>query len=155
MPITLAYVASTLENAKVNFKLIDSFGEKPEISRSDENFLYFGKDEKQILNDILKKQKEEERKDENCIIGIFANQLLNHKSIIKIIKEIKLQLPKSTLIILENTQAVTAYSLRKTKNEFLKLGVNYLLVGEPENNFLKLTKCLMDKKYKDIKNIKG
>ncbi len=149
MPITLAYVAANLEKEKINFKLIDSFGEKPVVTKKDNNFLYFGKTDNEIINDIY------DLKAQNIIIGIFANQLLNHNSIIQIIKKIKKKFLNCKIVILENTQAVTAYSLRKTKTEFLSLGVDYLIVGEPEINFVNLIKLIKEKNFEAIKNLKG
>ncbi len=149
MPITLAYVAASLEKERINFKLIDSFGEKPVITKKDKNFLYFGKTDEEIIEDI------DNTKEKRIIVGIFANQLLNHNSIVQIIKKIKKNFLNCKIIILENTQAVTAYSLRKTKKEFLNLGVDYLIVGEPEVNFANLIKLIKKSDFETIKEIKG
>ena len=53
---------------------------------------------------------------------MYANQVANHLSVIKIIDFLKKNFTSTPVIVLENSQAVTAYSLSKIKNEFLDIG---------------------------------
>ncbi|MEK6921938.1 MAG: radical SAM protein, partial [Nanoarchaeota archaeon] len=57
-----------------------------------------------------------------------------HDSIVKIIRALKASPPhhKIPIAILENTQAVTAYSLQTVADTFFKESVDYVLAGEPE-----------------------
>ena len=57
------------------------------------------------------------------------------------------------VVILENSQAVTAYSLSKVKDEFLNIGCDYIVIGDIEKPALSLYNNLNDINY--IKNIKG
>ena len=53
---------------------------------------------------------------------LYANQVINHISIINISKILK-KYPKTPLIVIENTQAVTAYSFKKVSKGILILVV--------------------------------
>ena len=117
MPITLAYVISSFKKNNIKTKLIDLYGANPTNCFKHEKFLIFG--------DSIKDIDQTELKAANCFF-INANQIGNHSSILEIIKFLKDKYPSTPIIILENAQAVTAYSLSKIKDEFLDLECQYI-----------------------------
>ena len=144
MPITLAYAISNFKKANIKTKLIDLYGRNPTKCSKENNHLIFG----EKVEDI----DENEFENADCIF-INANQVGNHISILNIIKFLKNKYKEIPISILENSQAVTAYSLSKIKDEFLKLGCDFILIGDLENVTVKLYKNLNNFEY--LKTING
>ena len=144
MPITLAYVISNFKKNNIKTKLIDLYGENPTKCFREDNHLIFG--------DKIENLSKNEFKDADCIY-INANQVGNHISILKIIKFLKNKYKQIPVTILENSQAVTAYSLAKIKEEFLDLGCNFILIGDLENVSVKLHNNL--KRIENLRNVDG
>ena len=142
MPISLAYISSFLKKNHIETNTIDLFGLNPNKLERKKNFLFLGET---IENITFKKR--------NNIFIIFANQIINHDSIIEIIKFLKKNYANNKIIILENTQAVTAYSLSKIKREFLKLGADILSIGENENKISQIVKNINN--VNELKKIPG
>ena len=144
MPITLAYVISNFKEKNIETKLIDLYGKNPTKCFEENNYLIFGEKIEEIENDVFKNV--------SCIF-INANQVGNHISILKIIKFLKIKHKEIPIIILENSQAVTAYSLSEIKDEFLKLGCDFILIGDLENISVELYKNI--KKIDHLKTLDG
>ena len=144
MPITLAYVISNFKEKNIKTKLIDLYGKNPTKCFEENNYLIFGEKIEEIENDVFKNV--------SCIF-INANQVGNHISILKIIKFLKIKHKETPIIILENSQAVTAYSLSEIKDEFLKLGCDFILIGDLENISVELYKNI--KKIDHLKTLDG
>ena len=144
MPITLAYAISNFKKANIKTKLIDLYGRNPTKCSKENNHLIFG----EKIEDI----DENEFENVDCIF-INANQVGNHISILNIIKFLKNKYKEIPISILENSQAVTAYSLSKIKDEFLKLGCDFILIGDLENVTVKLYKNLNNFEY--LKTLNG
>ena len=142
MPIGLAYASSILKRDNIEHDVIELYGKSPNIYTKKDNFLIIGD---QIQKYNIKKN--------NLCSFIFANQVINHISIIEIAKFLKLNYPKTPLIVVENTQAVTAYSLKKVSQEFFNIGCDYLLTGENEISISEI--YLSIKKNKTLNNITG
>ena len=122
LPLSLAYVAGALRAKGHNVAVVDAFGENPFKVRSEGKFNVQGLTPSEIIEKIPKNIE---------AIFIYAGQAVAHIIILQIIEEIKrtFSIP---IIMLENTQAVTAYSLLKTYKEFLQKGADYVIVGEAE-----------------------
>ena len=144
MPLTLAYVISSFKNKKINTKVIDLYGDNPTKCSKSENSLIFGN----AIEDVNQNELETAK----CFF-INANQVGNHISILNIIKFLKKKFSKKPIIILENSQAVTAYSLSKIKEEFIDLGCEYILIGDLENISVDVYRNLGNEVY--LKNING
>ena len=144
MPLTLAYVVSSFKNKKINTKVIDLYGENPTKCLKSENSLIFGNGIEDVDQTELETAK--------CFF-INANQVGNHISILNIIKFLKKNFSKKPIAILENSQAVTAYSLSKVKEEFLNLGCEYILIGDLENISIEVYRNLNNEDY--LGNING
>ena len=144
MPIILAYLVSHFKKKKSPLKVIDLFGLDPKNHSESEQHLIFGKK----ISDI----DSTELNNASCFF-IYANQVANHLSVVEIIKYLKKTYKNIPIIILENSQAVTAYSLSKIKNEFLNLGCDYIIIGDLENASLELYNNLGNQEY--LKEING
>ena len=144
VPITLAYAISNFKKANIKTKLIDLYGRNPTKCSKQNNHLIFGEKIEDINNN--------EFENADCIF-INANQVGNHISILNIIKFLKNKYKEVPISILENSQAVTAYSLSKIKDEFLKLGSDFILIGDLENVTVKLYKNLNNFGY--LKTLNG
>ena len=144
MPLTLAYVISSFKNKKIQTKIIDLYGENPTKCAKNENSLIFGNAIEDVNQTELEKAK--------CFF-INANQVGNHISILNIIKFLKKNFSQKPIAILENSQAVTAYSLSKVKEEFIDLGCEYILIGDLENISVDVYNNLGNEVF--LKNING
>lgn len=142
MPIGLAYASSALEKIQIKHDIIDLFGNLPNQYKKRDNFLIVGE---QINKYFFKK-------DNKCFF-VYANQIINHISVLEIIKFLKLKHPNIPVIVIENTQAVTAYSLKKISNEFFNIGCDYLLTGENEVSIGEIYNSITSNK--SLKSIKG
>ena len=67
---------------------------------------------------------------------------------IEITKKVKARVPRP-IAILENTQAVTAYSLEKIQDEFYDAGATYVVLGEPEERGIELVKNIVSQGKND------
>jgi len=145
MPIALAYINSVLLKSKINTKIIDLFGSNPNKIKITRNKLELGEELTKYENILSIK---------NSVFFIYANQVINHDNICEIISYLKNRYSYNKIVLVENTQAVTAYSLRKVKNDFLKIGVDIIICGDPETKVKELYfKILKKEDYSLINNI--
>ena len=142
MPVALAYLLSTLKS-KYKINLIDLFGLAPKQNRIIGDKIVFGRNISEF----------NPRKFENTdIFFVYANQVANHDSVLEITRYVKKYYNKP-VVILENSQAVTAYFLLKVKNDFLNAGVDYLIIGDLEKTTENFLNCFFNNK--NIELVKG
>jgi anaerobic magnesium-protoporphyrin IX monomethyl ester cyclase len=137
MPIALAYLVAHFKSHNIKTQLLDLFGSSPKICTEENGSLVFGKKIDEFNLKDLNNAK--------CFF-VYANQVANHLSVVEIIKYLKKKYPNIPISVLENSQAVTAYSLSKIRKEFLDIGCNYIVLGDLENPALQLYKNLEQKK---------
>ena len=143
LPIAIASISAVLKKFNIQSKIIDLFGCNPEKLKKEDNFLILGEEISNFKNDI-----------NNCdAIFIYANQVINHISVIKIRNQIRNYNKKIKIFTFENTQAVTAYSLREIYNEFVYDENDFVLIGEPEYKIRDI--CLNLNKFSELKQING
>jgi radical SAM superfamily enzyme YgiQ (UPF0313 family) len=129
IPIVLASLAAYLHEKKHSITFIDAFGEDPWKKQKEGNFIIAGLNEHEISERVPK---------ETDLICIYAGHVVEHSIILKILKELKnLNIP---ICMIENSQAVTAYSLKIAHKEFMKAGADYIVCGEPEKTVEQLLK---------------
>lgn len=133
MPISLAYVAAALRQAKIPIKVIDAFAASPKQARKIEGFSVLGLSIEQILAEIPHDSK---------VFFLYAINLTNHHSLVEICQALKQKYPDIPVVILENTQAVTAYALKHVAHEFYKIGADYILTGEGDKRAVTLYQLL-------------
>ncbi|PIZ52008.1 radical SAM protein [Candidatus Woesearchaeota archaeon CG_4_10_14_0_2_um_filter_33_13] len=133
MPITMAYAASYLKEKGYDIKVIDSFGNNPVQIISKNNFYYQGQTPEQIVNLVY---------DDTEAILIFAERLVAHSSLVEIIKNITSRF-SCPVVLVENSQAVTSYSLLKLNGELSSYGVKGIVLngdGKRIENMLRILK---------------
>lgn len=143
MPIIPAYIASYLIKKKQDIQVIDAFGIDPCKKRETRGFIIQGLGEEEIIDKIDIK---------SDLICIYASHMVEHGLILKIIKLIKKRL-NIPIVVVENSQAVTAYSLVKIKEDFFDMGSDFLIQGDPEQTIFELLNNLQNKK--DFSKIRG
>ncbi|EQC45893.1 radical SAM domain protein [Bacteriovorax sp. BSW11_IV] len=146
MPVSLAYLAGELRTHNYQCNVIDSFGESPNQWREKGNFIYRGLTPQEVSSMVSR---------DSSLIAIYAMSLIAHDSIVEIIKELKNKFPEKKIAILENSQAVTAYAVRKVQKEFHDLGVDYIIAGEPEERVKLLLAYLENKIEVDLSKEDG
>jgi radical SAM superfamily enzyme YgiQ (UPF0313 family) len=147
MPIGLAYVAASLRAAKIPLTVIDAFAEKPYQVRYNGKFMLLGLSYMEIVEKIPLNAK---------IIFVYALNLTNHLSTVGIVSVVKQKYPNIPVVILENTQAVTAYSLLFAADEIYKAGTDYILTGEGDLNCTRISTIIMSGNPLDeLRNVDG
>jgi radical SAM superfamily enzyme YgiQ (UPF0313 family) len=132
MPIGLAYAVAAMSKEGLSVKVIDAFGQKPKQARENGNFLVLGLYVDEILGMIPEDTK---------VVFVYAINLTNHISTIEIIRAIKARFPRIKVVVFENSQAVTAYSLSYAADEFYGAGADYILTGEIEEGIIRFIKA--------------
>ncbi|MFA6088457.1 MAG: radical SAM protein [Candidatus Woesearchaeota archaeon] len=123
MPIIPAYIASYLISKGHHISIIDAFGENPFKSRVEKKeFIIQGLNYEEIVAKV------NNNKD---LICIYAGHVVEHFVITNIIRKIK-EKCNTPICIIENSQAVTAYSVKIAHKEFIDAGAEFVIYGEPE-----------------------
>jgi anaerobic magnesium-protoporphyrin IX monomethyl ester cyclase len=146
MPIGLAYVGASLRAAGLSVTVIDAFGEAPRQVRRAGEFMILGLTTEAVIDRVPA---------EVGVIFVYANQLINHAAVAEIIGCAKRRFPTIPVVVLENTQAVTAYALRPVAQTLYDLGADYLLCGEGEDRAVKFVKAIADGAHRDLEVIDG
>lgn len=134
MPIELAILASFIRQDGDSVALIDLFGADP-TRLSDEGDYYLQGD---LLESICW---QDQLNEAECFI-LYAISYMSHNELLALIRLLKRLYPKKTIAILENSQAVTAYSLPNKADEFLGAGATCLICGEPYPNWSEIKQYL-------------
>lgn len=123
MPFMLACLAAYLKQQGVAVQVLDAFGLDPL------RFAPFGKNQIQGLSINATV----ERIDPDCSTVVFYfGGVVAYRAIVELLRECKRRFSGKQYILMENAQAVTAISLRSKAAEFLELGFDCLLHGDPE-----------------------
>lgn len=135
MPIGLAYVAAALRANGETVTVLDAFGENPEGAYREGRFYHFGLHPDEVVSRVPSNTQ---------VIFLYANQLTNHLAILNILRRLKNRFQGVPKVVLENTQAVTAYALQPVAPEFYEAGADYILTGEGESRSARLCQALAD-----------
>jgi len=73
---------------------------------------------------------------------LYAISYMSHQELLTIVRQLKISFPSIPVAILENSQAVTAYSLQRMANAFLEAGADCLVCGEAYFNWDAIKQCL-------------
>jgi radical SAM superfamily enzyme YgiQ (UPF0313 family) len=135
MPLSLAYVGASLRGAGLPVRVIDAFGEQPRHARREGKFLVLGLTYQEVV----------ERIPADCKgVFVYAINLTNHLSTVGIVRAIKQARPSLPVIILENTQAVSAYALSLVARTFYEAGADYVLTGEGDLRAVRLAQAILN-----------
>lgn len=140
MPVLLAYLCGSLTKAGIRTEVIDAFGSAPQKIRKKKGYWIHGLSIEDVRN-RLKKQKRR-----NDIIAVYGQSIMSFNQICAIISEIKKEYPSVSLLVLENTQAVTAFSLKATSEELFAAGADYLLAGEADRTLIRIVRSVAAKR---------
>ena len=133
MPIGLAIFSGGLKEAGIDHQVLDLFGLSPTSCTQIEDRWIFGENFDSANNKLSM---------DPSLIVVYANQAANHYELISIISNCKRILPKVPIYILENSQAVTAYSLKSVMNYFEEYNIAGIICGTPDqqvNSFISKT----------------
>ncbi len=133
MPFGLAYAAAALREAGFPVQVVDAFAERPRQARRVGKFTLMGLREDEVAARL---------QDDAGLVFIYAINLTNHIATARIVQAVKARRPEVPVVILENTQAVTAYSLRDVRQVFFDAGADYVLTGEGEHRAVELARRL-------------
>jgi len=122
MPIGLAYFSDGLTKLGIEHEVLDLFGMDPRAVTYFEDKWVFGK-ELRLACESLSNQPDS--------IVVYANQAANHSDLTSILVEVRSIYPNVEIHLLENSQAVTAYSLESIKPFFKNIGVTTVITGTP------------------------
>lgn len=146
MPIGLAYLAASMRSSGIDVTVIDAYAAAPRQNVTTDSFIFYGLSTDQVISQIP----------ENCTaVFVYAINLTNHLSTVEIVKAVKQHVPVIPIIVVENTQAVTAYALANVKDEFFQAGADYVLTGEPEFRALKILNALKVGSLEDLPQVDG
>lgn len=140
MPVGLAYFASSVRQNGFDCQVIDAFGEKPNKCRCEDNYIIRGLTTSEVADKIPL---------ETCVIVLYAINLTFHFSLVQIIRTVRTQFPHVPIVVMENTQAVTAYSLSKVQTEFYDAGADYVITGESEMRGIEFIKAVKNGSSKE------
>ncbi len=147
MPVQLAYVFGFLKSKKIQYEVIDTFGEDPDNLIESQNFFLMGLDPDIILSKVSQN---------TDYIFIFANHIINFRSIQLIYESIikDKNLSNKKLILIENTQSVTGFSLDDF-NKKSDIKFDYIFKGDPELKILDLVNRNIHNEDRDVLNIEN
>jgi len=146
MPVSLAYFAASLRSSGFRCAVIDAFGENPDQQWTEGNFMFRGLTPSEVADRIDPRS--------NAIV-LYAGNTTYHTSLIRIICAARAVFPGIPIIAMENTQAVTAYSLRRAQEAFYDAGADFIITGEAEKRGVRLLKMLQCGKTKTDVHIDG
>ena len=131
-PIELAVVATELQQLS-QIQVIDMFGENPRELEDLTEFFAQGISITDMLDRI---------KGNPDVFVVFAISYMSHSECLRIIQACKMKYPKSKIVVLENSQAVTSYSIELLAKDFFTSGADYLACGQSNQNWLKILQGL-------------
>ena len=135
MPLNLAYFAGVIRQNGFQCSVIDAFGERTCQVWKDNGFMFRGLTPLEVANKIDANSK---------VIVIYAGNVTYHSSVIQLVKAISFRYRHIPLIVMENTEAVTSYSLRRVQDAFYDVGVDYIVTGEAEERGMELLKAVIN-----------
>ncbi|MBU3948474.1 MAG: radical SAM protein [Proteobacteria bacterium] len=130
MPVELATLASFILESCDQVYMVDQFGTDPSVLFDAGDHYLQGVPLSQLLNN-------EEVKSTDCFI-LFAISYMSHGELLNSVREIKTIFPTVPIAVLENSQAVTGYSIQRVASSFINAGVDALICGEPYYNWEKI-----------------
>jgi len=141
MPHGLAYLAAVLEKDGHEIKVIDSFGENPQNVFFNNEYVVQGINISKTISEIPHK---------TDLVAIYANSVMACTFIEELAREIKIKCPKIKLVVFENTQAVTGFSLFHILEKLFKAYVDYVITGEAESALPEIIKHLSNNKNSEL-----
>lgn len=134
MPLHLAHFAGSLRDDDLRYKVIDAFGLAPN------RFLDHGD---HYVRGLRTSEVVEQVPIDTSILVLYAGHAMSHGVLMEIARDCKTRIPQSIVMILQNSQAVTSYSLPRLQTEIHRNGVDYISTGDPCEHGLNLIRQLL------------
>lgn len=132
-PLELATLAAYARQLGDVVEIIDQFGENPSLlSDAGDHYLQGVSIDSPTLRNNLESA--------DAFI-LYAISYMSHAELLTSIQWLRKTFPSKPIAILENSQAVTAYSLSHMAQSFLKVGADFLICGEPYSNWQSIKRC--------------
>lgn len=123
LPHGLAYLAAVLRAAGHTVSVVDMFGAAPWHVRTTERYLLQGITTDDALARITP---------DTQVIAVYAGSITAATFIEELLQALRVHLPNALLIVFENTQAVTGFSLQYVAEKLCRCGARYVITGEAE-----------------------
>ncbi len=139
-PIEVVYFVSWLEEKykDINCNILDLFSENITKKEIKNDHLFVGED---ISSGCFDKK----ITTADCIF-IYCISLMALRDIEQTIKYIKNRFNNKKIILIENTQAVTSFSLKHESKRLFSIGANYIVLGELYNNWNDILNFILNSK---------
>jgi len=124
MPFLLAYLSSYLKKEGYDVVVVDALGEAPAKFKPFED--------RQIQGLSIEETVRRTPADVEVVFVYFIG-VSAFRAVEELAKIFRRDRPKTRLVLMENSQAVTAISLRHEATPLLALGYNALVTGDPES----------------------
>lgn len=135
MPHMAAHMAGALHQEKYDVQVIDAFGLQPNNRIIRDDFMLLGVSEEWIVDKI---------NPQSSIVYIYCRTMSEFTSITKLSKLIKHKNKSIKIVLFENIQSVTSFSLSEISSELLDAGCDILMLGEPELRAKHITTALLN-----------
>lgn len=126
-PLELATLAAHLRETGDGVHVVDQFGADPSCLTDAGDHYLQGVPLAPHLDHARARQSD-------CFI-LFAISYMSHAELLDSIRLIKSRFPATPIAVLENSQAVTAYSLQRVAPAFFEVEATVLICGEPYANW--------------------
>jgi anaerobic magnesium-protoporphyrin IX monomethyl ester cyclase len=132
MPHMAAHLAGTLKHqGGRKIQVIDCFGLQPNNRQLVGEFMLMGVSEKWVTEHIHPETK---------VCFIYCRTIAEFIAVERQIEVIKQERQDISIVLFENIQSVTSYSLRNIADDFLKKGADCIIMGEPEDRVVEVTR---------------
>ena len=126
-PIELATLAAYARQHGDTVSLIDLFGNNPRKFSDAGSYYLQGEPIDGYLDKNLLREAE--------AFVLYAISYMSHQELLAIVTHLKRSFPRVPVAVLENSQAVTAYSLQRAGADYFDAGADLLICGEPYFNW--------------------
>lgn len=141
-PIELLTFAAHARNLGDHVTLLDLFGSNPRHLSDEGNYYLQGCHISKYITQEWVQQTE--------VFILYAISYMSHNELLNIVVTLKKNFPFIPVIVLENSQAVTAYSLQRVATDYISAGVDGLICGEPYFNWPEIKAAINDQDIKSV-----
>lgn len=146
-PLELAIFSSFLKSrSNTIIRVIDLFGSNPKKLSDKGTYYLQGAELKECLSGSDTTQHTD-------VFVLYALSYMSHHDLLTLCSQLKSLNPQAKVVVLENSQAVTAYSLSSVNEEFFKAGASALVCGEPYWNWDEIESYLLNESSPQPKNL--
>ncbi len=136
MPHVAGHLAGALVHAGREIKVFDCFGMEPHQTEiMQREFMLMG----MTVGSVVAQLPETAR-----VCHIYCRTIAEFIAVEKLTELIRKFRPDMKICLFENIHAVTSYSLRHIARDWIKKGVHCIIMGEPEDRVVEITRRLED-----------